>query len=457
MTVRKLWLLVLLLVVVISVSINAVILASLTDKYFRDYMVDSYDKHVSQIIQYTEKALLEEEFSYKQMAIELETHLEDPIIRIKLYSPEGELLVDVDDNYHVTGTMMNGRGMGNMMTPTQDKVDQYKIEFNGRNIGILNITRHSSAENSFVARMFKSALFMNSLYAMVIAIIISIVVGVFISKKMSKALKETASMAQDIHFGEVTFPKDTSIREINTIRESLKSLQGRLKLKQKSRKALIDELVHQTRTPLTVLKSHLEAIEDGIVKVTGEEIDVCQNQIENITTIISNMSGMIDASRDIVEVKIKNFDFNQLIVQIVAGLKTQFDKKVIKLELISNQKITMATDKYKLSQSIYNVLTNAYKYTQSRGNVRISYTTNNETLTLKVQDTGIGIEQKEIKKIFNAYYRSDSAVDSDGEGIGLYIVKENLSMIKGSIKVKSQKGVGSSFIIEVPVNLHNRG
>ncbi|GAA0178285.1 HAMP domain-containing sensor histidine kinase [Clostridium sediminicola] len=453
MTIRKVWLYVIILVVIISVGVNATILTSLTDRYFKDYMTESYKDHISQIVQYTEKALNEKDISYNQMMIELETHLVDPIIRIRVYNPEGELLMDVDDDNYMGDMMMHGKMMREMMNSFQNEVEQYTVKSGNEIVGILNITKYSSAENSFVARMFKSSLLMNSLLAALVAIILSIIIGYFVSKKMSMALKDTADMAQDIQFGCGNRPKGTTITEINTIRESLESLNTRLKLKQKSRKALIDELVHQSRTPLTVLKTHLEAIEDGIVEMNDEEIRICQNQISNISSIISNMSGMIDAASDIDELRIESFELNQLIIQITSGLKAQFNKKNINLEVTSNKKIIMETDKYKLSQVIYNILTNAYKYTNNGGSVEVNYKLNNEMMTIIIRDTGIGIDKKDIEKIFNAYYRSNLVKNTTGEGIGLYIVKKNLERINATIIVESKKNIGSNFVIRVPIKL----
>ncbi len=453
MTIRKLWLYVIILVVIISVGVNATILTSLTDRYFKDYMIESYNNHIDQIVEYTEKALSEKDISYNKMMIELETHLIDPIIRIRLYSSDGELLIDVDDDSYMGGMMMNGRKMRGMIKSFQNEIDQYTIKNGNEIIGILNITKYSSAENSFVARMFKSSLLMNSIFSAIVAIILSIIIGFFVSKKISRALKDTADMAQDIHFDTWDRPKGTNITEINTIRESLESLNSRLKLKQKSRKAHIDELVHQTRTPLTVLKTHLEAIEDGIVEMNDEEISICQSQINNISLIISNMSGIIDAASDIDELKVESFELNQLIEQITSGLIAQFSKKNITLEVISNQKIAMETDKYKFSQAIYNILINSYKYTNNGGSVKVSYQKDNQMIKIVIEDTGIGIEKKDIEKIFHAYYRSDSVKVSSGEGIGLYIVKKNINRIKGNISVKSKINEGSSFIIQVPIKL----
>lgn len=456
MTIRKLLLIVLIGVSILSIGINAFILSSLTDKYFTDYLNENYSSHVKQVVAYAKAALLEENVSYKQMAIELETHLDDPIIQIKLYDKDGELLVDVDDEFRLTGGMMSGQRMNGMRSEGQDQVEQYSIEEDGQILGLLNITRKGSAETSFVARMFKASLLKNSIFSIIIAIGISLIIGILVSKKMSQALQETADLASDIQVGDARTPNKTSIKEVIRIRESLENLNARLKLKQKSRKALIDQLVHQSRTPLTVLKSHLEAMEDGVIEVNSREISICQDQIGNIEAIISNMSGMIDANKEMEEVTIEAFEFSQLIKQISEGLKAQFDRKNILFELTTLDKIKMETDKYKLSQAIYNILTNAYKYTEEGGNVRISYIVNEKNLLLKIQDTGIGIKEEDLDKIFQAYYRSNDYAMADGEGIGLFIAKENVEKINGTLTVTSKKDSGSTFAVSVPVSILER-
>jgi signal transduction histidine kinase len=97
-------------------------------------------------------------------------------------------------------------------------------------------------------------------------------------------------------------------------------------------------------------------------------------------------------------------------------------------------------------------LTNAYKYTNEEGSVRVSFIHHDEKVIIKIQDTGIGIATNEINKIFNAYYRSLKAIHLDGDGIGLYIVKDNIEKIGGKVSVTSKLKFGSTFIIEIPVN-----
>lgn len=453
MTIRKQWLIILIVIAIFSVTVNTLVLGSLIDRYFTGFMAENYEKHLSELVNYSKKALTEKDLSVRQMAIELETHLDDPITRIKLYNKQGQLMADVGNENNMP-SMMRNKGMFNRMMGMQlEEVDRAPI-YDGNNlIGQLNVTRYSAVENSLATRMFKAALLSNSLLSIAIVLIFAVLIGIIVSKKISKDLIQTSLLAQDIELGNYSDVKLSNIKEIRVIQQSLETLKTKLKLKNKSRKNLIDELVHQSRTPLTILRNHLEGYEDGIIKMDAEEIKVCGDQIENLTSIIVNMSSMIDVETDEETVKAEEFEFNQLLKQVVGGLKGQFTKKSIELSILSNEKVVLRTDKYKLSQAIYNVLNNAYKYTDSNGKVTVSYETNDYELSVAIRDNGIGISEDDQQKIFDAYYRSGSVNRIPGDGIGLFVAKENLRKILGTITVESKLGVGSTFFIKLPKSI----
>lgn len=450
MSIRKLWLIVLTLVATLSIAINALILTSLTDRYFKSYLTETYDEHIDQMITYIVSSLKEDTLSLRQMAIELESHLDDPIVKIKLYGPQGALLLQVEDRDYDRRDMGRMGMMDFMFRIGEEEVDSFDVLDNGVLLGKLNITKQSSAESSVIAMMFKSRLFINSLISTGIAIVITLLVGAFISKRMSKDLTDTARFASNIQIGNPIENKPSSIKEINQIQSSLQDLNTRLRLKQKSRKTLIDQLIHQSKTPLTILKSHVEAIEDGVIQISKEELTIFQDQIDHLNNILSNMSTLIDAEKENEVLAVESVDIQNLLNQIILGIRSQFDKKGIELKMIGNTKVNLLTDPYKLSQVIYNLLTNAYKYTE-KGHVEISVRDDHDHLTIAISDTGIGIEPSDIKNIFNAYYRSTSVTKIPGEGIGLYVVKENLKQLGGTIDVQSTPGKGSTFTLSLPI------
>ncbi len=454
MTIRKLWLLLLILVAVVSVIINAAVLSVLTNRYFNDYLTENYENHFNQIVEYSRQALKTEDLSIAQMKIEMETHLDDPIIRIKLYDEEGTIIVDVGNDTSALPMMMGGRMMPMMesgYTVADQESDSYEITDGGKTVGYLSITRYSSISDSVNTRRFKTSLVLNSLISTVIVIILAVIIGVFISKRMSRDLMSTAKLAQDISLGTDTDATKTNIEEIRIIRQSLTALKNRLKLKNKSRKVLVDELIHQTRTPLTILKTHLEGYSDKVIEMTPEEVKVLENQIEDITSIISNMSNIIDVEKDAEVLNVEEFELTRLLQQIVNGLKVQFSNKKIDLTLTFEEKYILKTDRNKLSQAIYNVLTNAYKFTRENGSVAIDCKVVNENVQIEIKDTGIGMDEDEMSRIFDAYYKGN--ILKDGDGLGLFIAKENLNKINSTITVVSESGKGRAFTI-IASNLH---
>lgn len=458
MTVKRQWLLVLIIIAVISVVINTFVLSNLTNQYFKDYVKDNYNQHFNQIVEYLTNTLKDENYSSSQVSIDLEAHLADPITRIKVYDVDGNLISDVstDAQSYVGNSSMHrmmGQMMGNRINSQSEEVDHAQITDNGRLIGQVNITRYSSAENSATIWAFQSSLLKNSFISIIIVLIVAIGIGILVSKRMSRDLIHTSEMAQNLDVGNDTPVFKSKVKEIQVIQQSLESLKARLMLKQKSRKTLIDELVHQTRTPLTILRTHLEGIEDGIIEFAPEEIRICENQIDNITTIITNMSNMIDAEKTESSINIEEFELNQMIRQIMNGLKAQFEKKNIDFSFDAKEKVTVKTDKYRLSQTVYNILTNAYKFTKQYGTVKVSYQISQDTIILTIKDNGSGIDEKDLDQIFNAYYKNDKSMGLSGDGLGLYIAKENMGSIHGTIAVESEVNKGSKFILTFPIEI----
>ncbi|MDD4312832.1 MAG: HAMP domain-containing sensor histidine kinase [Eubacteriales bacterium] len=451
MTIKRQWMLVLLISVALSVIVNSLVLSFRINRYFVDYSTENYQSHVSQVVAFSTEALSSNDYTTQQLDMQLASHLSDPINRIRLYRADGVLLADVGGTNFQSMGMMRNEMMNRMMGATAEEVDSIDIQKDGAVIGKLIITRYSSIGESLGTRRFLLSLVTNSLISFGIVFAMTFVLGYFISKRMSKDLMMTAQQAVDIDLGRESRTPQSHVLEIKTIQQSLETLHSRLMLKQTSRKKLIDELVHQTRTPLTILRTHLEGFQDGVIQFTPDEVKTCEAQIENLSSIITNMSGLIDAGKEIDRTQITAVELSGLIRQIVAGLKAQFNSKPLALQVLSHQKVMVQTDPYQLSQAIYNLLTNAFKFTEPSGSVAIAYEIMDSELVISIRDTGIGISSEDQVRVFDAYFRGNNALNTAGEGIGLYIVKENLRKIGGSIELESALGEGSKFTIRLPV------
>lgn len=447
MTIRRQWLFVLALTALIAVSVNSLILSSLINRYFLSYNTDTYNYHIGQLQQLAKNALIDQSLTGPQLSVQLESHLDDPIIAIRLYDAGGELAASAEAAGNRYGMM------GAMIRKSSEEIDSFEVTDGGTVIGMLLITRYSALNNSLVSTMFKAALIRNSVVSFAIVMIVLLIFGLFTSRRLSRDLTNTAAQALSIDMGDTTDFKPSKIREIRVIQSSLETLHKRLKIKQMGRKRIVDELVHQTRTPLTILKTHLEGLEDGVINMSADEIKVCQSQVDGISAIISSMSMLIDADQPAEEVRTEEIDLHALLSQIVGGMRVQFEKKKILLQLTGNQKLTVTSDRYKLSQSVYNLLTNAYKFTGPGGTVELSCEKTGNGIEISVRDTGIGIAKEDLPHLFDAYFRGRNSSAGQGDGLGLFIAKENLAQIGASIRVESEPGSGSRFTITIPDGL----
>jgi signal transduction histidine kinase len=330
-------------------------------------------------------------------------------------------------------------------------VDDFHITGDTGELGEVHITRYTTSENTYAAIMFHDSLLKNSLISVGIVLILVFLLGLFMSRKVSRELIQTADMAQNIEEGKENQLRFSKTKEIRIIQQSLRSLESRLKLKQKARKTLVDEMVHQTRTPLTILKMHLEGIEDGVIPMETEEFKVCENQIDNLSDIILNMSSLIDAGTNETKIEPEEFELHQFMKQITNGMRAQFQKKDIEFKLLTSEKIQVKTDKYRLGQSIYNILTNAYKFTTSGGRVTVNYLLEHDHIRIEIADTGCGIREDDLPRIFDAYYKNSTDTGEAGDGIGLYVAKGNIESLHGSIEVESKEGKGSRFTLLFPL------
>lgn len=447
MTMKRLWLTVLISISVISILANGLVIMVLTNQYFKAYMVDVYQTHVEELTTYASQALSSSLVNGKQIAIDLETHLDDPINRIKLFDYEGNMIADVKAlNQPLTG-MMRGM-MSGASRDSQEAVDQYVLTNGKDKVGTLLITRSSAIDNTMITRFFQFSLLKNSGLALLFALSISIIIALLVSKRISKALQNTADFATHIHARDDFTGQKSGILEINIINQSLLDLKDKLNLKQKSRKTVVDELVHQTRTPLTVLKTHLDALEDGLIEMCPEEIQVCQAQIDAIDLLIHNMRDMVDADRTSPVLHLETVDLNKVLTRIIRGLETQFKQKSIALKYQA-QHVMINTDVNIFSQAIYNLLTNAYKYTDANGEVVLALEDQEEIIMITVSDNGCGIASKYLEKIFQAYY-SVPGETKRGDGLGLYIVASNIALLGGTIEVSSVVNQGTTFSISIP-------
>lgn len=226
---------------------------------------------------------------------------------------------------------------------------------------------------------------------------------------------------------------------------------------------LYANITHEFRTPLTLIKGNAGEI---LEHHDGESSEKAKSIIQNSDKILFLVNQMLNLSKieeGRVPIHYIQCDMVAFVRFVTGSFQGLADFRKIRLHYEPQcAQLIMDIETEKLEESLSNLLSNAIKYTPEGGNVFVSLNLINHSnskekqVEISVRDTGIGIPEDELEKIFIRFYRVENNrfTYSEGTGIGLTLVSEYMKLMKGSVKVKSSPGKGSEFVIKLPVT-HN--
>jgi PAS domain S-box-containing protein len=218
----------------------------------------------------------------------------------------------------------------------------------------------------------------------------------------------------------------------------------------------VSSVSHEFRTPLSTILSSVFLIEN----YSGEDADVhrknhcsrIKRSINNLTELLEDFLSMEKLAEGKIKVIYSEFYLREYLEEYVNEIRS-IKKKDQSIRLAFSGKDTLVLlDKSILTNILSNLISNAIKYSCDDGVIDIEVTLSEDVLRLSVRDHGIGIPEKEQRHIFKRFFRANNAVNIQGTGLGLNLVKKYVRLLKGDITFRSVVNVGSSFDISIPVS-----
>lgn len=231
---------------------------------------------------------------------------------------------------------------------------------------------------------------------------------------------------------------------------------------EKLKSIFITTISHEFRTPINIILStaHLLSIKANEPSL---DKDYFLNKLNYITQngnrLLKLVNNIIDVTRLESGFITANFSYKNIVQVIEDTVMSTVDlAKTFNIEIIfdtEKEEINTYIDTNKIERCILNLLSNSIKFTPDGGRIYVSINANNNEVIIKVHDTGTGIPEDKLKNIFNRFYQADSSLhrNTEGSGLGLYIVKGLIELHKGTISVESQYGEGTTFTIALPIIL----
>jgi len=242
--------------------------------------------------------------------------------------------------------------------------------------------------------------------------------------------------------------------------EQLKNENEKLKEINRAKSDMISVSAHQLRTSLTALKWILKMFGDKDLGVLTEEqnefIKKAVSSNERMMTVVNDLLTYNHADNTTVKFNFQKVDIGEVINQVLEEFSGETQKKDIKLSYVkSDIEIPKVNcDAEMIRVVLQNLIENAIKYSEKGDEVSISLWSDNENVSIKVYDTGIGIDSNDKDQIFDKFFRAKNAIEKDGvgSGLGLYTTKGIVEKHKGKIWFESNPGGGTTFFVTLPTS-----
>lgn len=221
----------------------------------------------------------------------------------------------------------------------------------------------------------------------------------------------------------------------------------------KEQESFAAEASHELRTPLAVMGMELETLRRTNKKLPKVVTGAIENNLDEIKRMGKIVDQLLTLVRPTIEGKEEVLKLGEVADEMVGTIKSYWsNKKKLKITLSVIKEAEIRVNKDYLKQILMILLDNAGKYTPDGGRVEVIVDKTGGYGKIMVKDTGVGIEAKDLKRIFERFYRGSNVI-SKGSGLGLAIAKKLVEEMRGKISVTSQKNKGSEFVVRIPVRV----
>ncbi len=301
--------------------------------------------------------------------------------------------------------------------------------------------------------------------SILLSVIVAVIAGLLFWYFLTRRIQNVAHAVQNYRAGDKRFAlKDEASDEIGHVAMHIGDMMGRIDAmfgelgrKEKMRTELLASVSHELQTPLTVMQGNIETLVEHREKMTEEDLSA---KLAAAYTQVRHMSALIDDLFDVailetgqMRINSEPFPMVELVEDVLQSYALLLDQSKITIERVYPDSIqTVNADPLRIRQVIRNLLSNAIKFSSPGGTIRITTEVkSNEILSFRIEDTGVGIAEEDISKIFESFYRSKQQLEKTvkGTGLGLHICQHILKLHDSTLDVKSRLDIGSTFSFDL--------
>jgi len=273
----------------------------------------------------------------------------------------------------------------------------------------------------------------------------------FLSPDTAKELSEVENeqVILSTTFSAVTKQFEANIAELKKKNEELKALD-------QIKDEFVNNISHEFRMPLAIIQESIRQIVEGMFGQINEKqlkyLNMSLRNIDRLKSLIDNLLDISKIEKGKLDIQKSLVSIGGIINEVVSDFSQKVEKKGLSIHShLPDHAIEILADKDKISQVLFNLVGNAYKFTE-KGSIEISLKENDSFIECIVSDTGRGIASKNLPNLFSKFHQIDQKeyTQEKGTGLGLVIAKQIIELHDGQIYVESQEGIGTKFSFTLP-------
>lgn len=299
------------------------------------------------------------------------------------------------------------------------------------------------------------------IYILLVGVIIIVGVVVFLLSQIFteplKSMLKVIKKMSDGHLEQRVPVTGHSHNEISDLAIACNNMADKLEQVETTRQNFVSNVSHELKTPLSSIKVLSESIllESDVPKeMYIEFLQDINSEVDRMAAIINDLLTLVRLDQKEVPVSLSLTNLNKLVEDIVKRLSPLAKNKNIEISNDNIKEVSAEVDSMKLTLALSNLIENGIKYTPEGGSLKVTIDSDHQNAFFTVSDTGIGIAEDEIGKIFERFYRVDKTRDREtgGTGLGLSITHSTILMHNGSIRVTSRENEGTTFLVRIPLH-----
>ena len=287
-----------------------------------------------------------------------------------------------------------------------------------------------------------------------IALVIATVLGLLFANGIAQPIARISEAAASLRDGKLS--ARTGLHgddELATLGETFDDMAESIERDRDLERQLIGDVAHELRTPLMAIQATVEAIQDGVFPADEEHLSTVQSETRRLGRLVEALLHLNRLENGTIVAKQERVDLTQLVEELTLAHEALIESSGLALSTDVAPGVVVNGDHDLLLQAVSNLLSNAVRYTPEGGQVEVVLSCEDGYACIAVSDTGVGIAEEDLDKVFSRFWRADSARSrvGGGLGVGLALVKEVADQHRGHVSVNSVLGEGSTFCIYVPL------